>query len=116
MPLSDHERRLLEEMEQALVAEDPKLVSTLSGLADQSGAHSRKRLGLSLALLLVGVIGLFVGLLTQLPIVGVLGFVVALLGTVSVIPKIGSPVGVKRGKGGGVNSKIQDRWNRRNLE
>ena len=31
MPLSDHEKRLLAEMEAALVADDPGLVSTLNG-------------------------------------------------------------------------------------
>ena len=31
MPLSDHEKRLLAEMEEALAADDPRLISAFSG-------------------------------------------------------------------------------------
>ena len=44
MPLSEHEQRLLEQMERALYAEDPKLASTLRG-ADLR-AHHRRRVAL----------------------------------------------------------------------
>ena len=83
MPLSDHERRLLAEMEQALSAEDPKLASTFSaGPASQI----RKGAALGIVLILLGLAGLFAGLFTQMPLVGVIGFVIALAGTVTIIP------------------------------
>ena len=108
MPLSDHERRLLEEMEQALSAEDPKLVSTFQESPAGKGAV------LGIALILLGLAGLFAGLFTQLPIVGVFGFIVALAGTVTVIPKVAAPK-VRRPKRS-VSSKMEDRWNRRSYE
>ncbi|HEV2636910.1 MAG TPA: DUF3040 domain-containing protein [Actinocrinis sp.] len=42
MPLSEHEQRLLEQMERALHAEDPKLASTLQG--NRLRRHLRQRL------------------------------------------------------------------------
>ena len=60
MPLSEHEQRLLEQMERALYAEDPKLASTLRG-ADLGpttvGASSLGSLGflVGVACLLAGV-------------------------------------------------------------
>ncbi len=53
MPLSEHEQRLLEQMERALYAEDPKLASTLRG-ADLR-AHQRRRI-------IVGSLGFLAGL------------------------------------------------------
>ena len=46
MPLSEHERRLLAQMEEALAADDPRLVSAMSG----TSGVSRNRLGLDVAL------------------------------------------------------------------
>ncbi len=68
MPLSEHEQRLLEQMERALYAEDPKLASTLRG--SDLRHHQRRRIALGtlgvvagLALLLAGVtLGWGVGL------------------------------------------------------
>jgi hypothetical protein len=73
MPLSEHEQRLLDEIEQALYAEDPKFASSVRS------ARPRNRVRLMLALSAVGVLlGLavvLVGLTANLIIVGVLGFV-----------------------------------------
>jgi len=42
MPLSDHEKRLLDEMERALAADDPKLISAaLMLFSGASGVTSR---------------------------------------------------------------------------
>ncbi len=67
MPLSEHEQRLLEQMEQAMYAEDPKFASTMRGRT--SRARQRHKL-------LFGVIGVLVGLV--LVVVGVAGSYVAL--------------------------------------
>lgn len=59
MPLSDHEQQLLDQMEQALYAEDPRFATQMKGVA-RRGAHKRHILGglgvlVGLALVLVGV-------------------------------------------------------------
>ena len=52
MPLSEHEQRLLEQMERALHAEDPKLASTLQG--SRLRRHLRQRLAAAAVGVLVG--------------------------------------------------------------
>jgi hypothetical protein len=73
MPLSEHEQRLLDEIEQALYAEDPKFVSAVRS------ARSRSRTRRSVAVCVLGVLAglglVLVGLLTKLVVLSVLGFV-----------------------------------------
>lgn len=45
MPLSDHEQRLLSEMEQQLVADDPKFASAMQGARTRTRAGSRLAIG-----------------------------------------------------------------------
>jgi Protein of unknown function (DUF3040) len=77
VPLSEHEQRLLEQMERALYAEDPKLASTLRG-ADLR-AHHRRRIVLGLLGFLVGVAGLVAGVAIPLELVGLAGFLLMLV-------------------------------------
>jgi hypothetical protein len=75
VPLSEEELRLLEQMERALVEEDPKFASTLRGTTARTTARRRAILaGLVFA---VGIALLFVGVLTQW-YVGIAGFVLML--------------------------------------
>jgi len=53
VPLSEHEQRLLEQMERALYAEDPKFASALRG-SDLRGHYRRRAL--------LGAFGVVVGL------------------------------------------------------
>ena len=76
MPLSEEELRLLEQMERALVAEDPKLASTLRGTALRRNA--RRRAFVAAAVFLIGVGVLMAGAIMRLTIVGIIGFVVML--------------------------------------
>jgi heme A synthase len=73
MPLSEHEQRLLDEIEQALYAEDPKFASSVRS------ARPRNRARTMLALAIVGVLAglavVIIGLATTYVVVGVLGFV-----------------------------------------
>ena len=60
MPLSDHEQKMLEQMEQALAAEDPKFASQMQGSSLASLQRRRWLVGAvgviaGLALVLVGV-------------------------------------------------------------
>jgi len=76
VPLSEEELRLLEQMERALAAEDPKFVSVLQGHGLERTARLRV-----VAAGLVFVIGLgvlFTGALTQLISLMVLGFLIML--------------------------------------
>ena len=111
MPLSEHEERLLAQMEAALSQEDPKLVSALS-------QKSVKRSPLlSLALIALGFTTLLVGLAIQMVVVGVAGFIVALAGAYRLITT--ARPGMKVAKGSGkkgksrFNSMLEERWERR---
>lgn len=53
MPLSEHEQRMLEQLEQALAAEDPKFASSMEG--SRRGGPTRLRW-------IIGVVGVLVGL------------------------------------------------------
>ena len=85
MELSEEELRLLEQMERALVEEDPKLASTLRGTSFQRAARRRMILG---GVVLVAGIGLLIlAVLLDVDtivqtVVGVLGFVVMLGGAI----------------------------------
>ncbi len=76
MPLSEEELRLLEQMERALVAEDPKLASTLRGTKLRKQA--RRQMVLGVLAFAVGIAVLMGGVILQRPLVGVLGFVIML--------------------------------------
>lgn len=76
MPLSDHEQRLLEQMEQALQAEDPKFATTMRG-ADLR-RHYRRRAIAAAFVFVLGVVLLMTGAVTQVIPLGVAGFVVML--------------------------------------
>ena len=76
MPLSEEELRLLEQMERALVQEDPKLASTLRGTTLRQSARRRAILaGIGFA---IGVAVLIAGAYFTVTIVGIVGFVVML--------------------------------------
>ena len=73
MPLSDHEQRLLDEIEQALYAEDPKFAASVRS------ARTRWRTRRSVALCVVGVVAglalVLVGLVANIVALSVVGFV-----------------------------------------
>jgi hypothetical protein len=77
VPLSEHEQRLLEQMERALYAEDPKFATSMRNARTIAG--DRRRVILGVLALLAGMALLVTGVATQLVPVGVLGFV-AMLG------------------------------------
>lgn len=85
MPLSEEELRLLEQMERALVAEDPKLASTLRGTSRP--AADRTRALISGVAFVVGVVVLLLGAMMSSGegsrvtgmLVGVGGFVIMLV-------------------------------------
>lgn len=76
MPLSEHEQRLLEQMEQALTAEDPKFANALQG-ADLRRRYRRRAVVAGLVFI-VGIIVMMTGAVSGTTLVGVAGFVVML--------------------------------------
>jgi len=122
MPLSEHERRLLAQMEEALAVDDPRLVSAMSG----SSGVSRNRLGLGVALLLAGLATLFGGLIAQITIIGLGGFLIALTGSVLIYRAVTTPGALVPASSQGLEKaprarkklgdRLQDRWDQRNFE
>ena len=136
MPLSEHEQRLLEQMERALHAEDPRLASTLRNGSGRSIDGRRVFLGCLGAL--VGLTGLIGGVATSIVVLGVVGFLIMLGGVLLIgsavrspkVSEIGSDGGdrgdagngpnqssrvrtPKRTSGGSFMEKIEGRWRRR---
>ncbi|NGO71707.1 DUF3040 domain-containing protein [Streptomyces boncukensis] len=76
MPLSEHEQRMLEQMERALYAEDPKFATALEG--SELRRYTRKRVYQAIAGFLVGIALLMAGMVAQQIWVSVVGFLVML--------------------------------------
>lgn len=81
MPLSEHEQRLLEQMEKALYAEDPKFATSLRS---NSAVANRSRAALGVLGVLGGLGVILIGMALPMAIVGVVGFVLMLSGAVLV--------------------------------
>ncbi len=76
MPLSEEELRLLEQMERALVEEDPKFASTLRGTSLRSIA--RRRAIIAAVAFVIGVVVMMTGVIAQLIPVGIVGVLIML--------------------------------------
>ena len=76
MPLSEEELRLLEQMERALVAEDPKLASTLRGTRMRQRA--RRQVIVGAVGFVLGLGALMAGVVLPMVAVGIVGFLLML--------------------------------------
>jgi hypothetical protein len=131
VPLSEHEQRLLEQMERALYAEDPKFATALEGAGMRT--HTRRRTGWAIAGFVVGVVLLMTGVMTQIIVVSVVGFLLMLAGAVMAVTGWRRSPGNDRAAGGGTGAarggrsqrqprrarmmtRIEDRWRRRRDE
>ena len=131
MSLSDEEQRLLEQMEAALAAEDPKLVNAMRGTGVRRVHRRRAALAgvgffVGLALLIVGVGR------DNLIFLSVLGFVVMVGSAVTAIyswqhvgttpdpgrgrDKAKIPPGPRPADGQGFMDKMEERWRKRRDE
>lgn len=96
MPLSDHEQRILDEIEKNLLQEDPGFARK----GPVSGAERRRRARLGALSFLGGVVGLLVFFSTSLVVVGVIAFAAMVLGIVLVARSVTtapSPAGLLKG-------------------
>ncbi|WP_330303936.1 MULTISPECIES: DUF3040 domain-containing protein [unclassified Streptomyces] len=76
MPLSEHEQRMLEQMERALYAEDPKFATALEGSGLRT--YTRRRVYQAVAGFLVGIALLMAGMVAVQIWLSVVGFLVML--------------------------------------
>ncbi|QFQ96626.1 DUF3040 domain-containing protein [Streptomyces phaeolivaceus] len=129
MPLSEHEQRMLEQMERALYAEDPKFASALEGSGLRT--YTRRRVYQAVAGFLVGIALLMAGMVAQQIWVSVVGFLVMLGCAVLAVtgwrkaPKPGEqPTGAAGSAGErrqprqrrSMMDRIEQRWQRRRDE
>ncbi len=132
MPLSEHEQRMLDQIESALYAEDPKFASSVRGGTLRTPSTRRRLQGaglfaLGLAMLVAGV-AVRATMIGGFPVLSVLGFVVMFAGVVFAIsgpraagvrdPGAGpSPNRPRRGRGasggGSFTNRMEDRFRRR---
>lgn len=129
MPLSDNEQRLLEQMERALYAEDPKFASTMRGASRRSGSFSRLAVGITA--ITAGLVVLVLGVASGEVLIGLLGFILMLGGTAYALSsrRRSGPTGVVNGNGtvrrpnapkpqkkAGFMQRMEQRWDRRRDE
>jgi hypothetical protein len=74
MPLSEHEQRLLDQLEQQLHAEDPKFASSLG--SDPARTFSTRHIVIGALAAIAGILVLLLGVAWQAIPLGVLGFVI----------------------------------------
>lgn len=122
MPLSEHEQRLLEQMEKALYAEDPKFATSLRSTPGVRAARGRAALGVLGILAGMGL--LVAGVATTVIALGVVGFIVMLVGSVVVYSAFGArpaegaaadtpAAAPKPSASPGFMDRMEDRWRRR---
>jgi len=116
MPLSENEQRLLEQMERALAAEDPKFASALRGRPSLAG---KRFAPLALALLLAGIALIVAAVAIPLMPIGIVGFAAVLVGVLLLTaPKPATPgsVQAKTAKPSKVDfmKRFEQRWEDRN--
>ena len=128
MPLSENEQRLLEQMERALYAEDPKWASAMRGAVRRSS--NARRLLIGIGGVVLGLVLLLVGVGQQMVIVGIVGFVVMLVafaytvssrrrpGPSGVVNRSGSVRSVtpSRRRRSSFMQRLEERWERRRHE
>ncbi|MDT7728508.1 MAG: hypothetical protein QOI21_5084 [Actinomycetota bacterium] len=107
MPLSEHEQRLLDQIERELYAEDPKFASTVRGTRLRRPARRRRLQGIALfvvgvALLVLGVVVPF--RVAEIPLVSVLGFLIMFFGVMLAVTSIRQQAEAG-GKDGGSDSR-----------
>ncbi len=119
MPLSEHEQRLLDQIERALYADDPKFASAVR-TADLH-SHYRRRIIRGIAAFVVGLVMLPVGMVTAQYAVTIIGFLVMLAGVLYAATSWKRSTGqpeprahnARLGSAGNRRRKMMDRLNER---
>jgi hypothetical protein len=131
VPLSDHEQRMLDQIEKALYAEDPKFANSVR--ARDPRVHYRRRMIQAALGFLIGVGLLLAGVVTKYIWMGVAGFLVMLTCSMwaltswrhmnGTLPGRGQPAATVAGRrrrrasgrasGQGFMERLEERWRRR---
>jgi predicted lipid-binding transport protein (Tim44 family) len=128
MPLSEHEQRLLDQMERALYAEDPKFATSLRSANGVRASRGRAALGVLGVLVGLGLI--LAGVSSTMIALGVGGFALMLIGAVIAYsafrvpsasvdqePGAQAPAAQHQDpKSSGFMDRLEDRWRKRNEE
>jgi Flp pilus assembly protein TadB len=119
MPLSEHEQKLLEQLEKQLHEDDPKFANSMG--SDPGRSWSTRHVVIGVLCALAGVFLLLVGVTLQNIFVGVLGFIV--MGGGVYFATMRSSAGAKTGtkSSGGKSGKqrssfmssLEERWDER---
>jgi threonine/homoserine/homoserine lactone efflux protein len=129
MPLSEHEQRLLDQMERALASEDPKFASALRGSVrgsvrkqtDTPGASAiGAGAGLAVVTVVLGLAALIASVIMNIPAVGIVGFIAVVFGLFLIVTRSSekkitgaqSSAQDKRNNPGFLQG-LEDRWDRR---
>ena len=122
MPLSEHEQRLLEEMERNLYQNDADFVATVAG---RRGKPNYRLIVIGALLAVAGVGALVAGVIVQQPLVGVVGFGLMLGGVLMVLSPGRAPAesaaassgaSARRAPRSPWMSAMNERWERRQDE
>ncbi|MCW2669286.1 MAG: hypothetical protein JWO27_1183 [Frankiales bacterium] len=128
MPLSEHEQRLLDQIERALYAEDPKFATTVR--STDLRTHMRRRIIRMVVLFVIGFVMMLVGVIVRVIPVSVIGFGVALLAMLlganaykrmnggPALRTVDGPPRTSRKKqksksGGSAKDRLEERWRKR---
>jgi len=133
MPLSEHERRQLEQIEQALRADDPQFADAVR--AADPRAHYKRRVIAAALGFVIGVGLLLAGVVINVIVIAVAGFVVMLVCSLWAVTSYRRMTGITTGRvparaaredrraakgrragqqpGSGLMERLEERWRRR---
>ncbi|MFC7330260.1 DUF3040 domain-containing protein [Marinactinospora rubrisoli] len=125
MPLSEHEQRMLEQIERALYAEDPKFANTVRQTNPK--VHYKRWIIKASIGFVLGVCLLMGGVIAKAPAIGAIGFIVMLACTLWGLSGWRRVVGSSPDAGGGgtpqprqrrqqrpgMMNRFEERWRRR---
>ena len=123
MPLSEHEQRQLEQIEQALRADDPRFADAVRA-ADPRVHYKRRVIEAALGFF-IGVGLLLAGVVIKVILISVAGFVVMLACSLWAVTSYRRMTGITTGRipakgrragkqaGSGLMERLQERWRRR---
>ena len=132
MPLSEHEQRVLEQLEQAMEAEDPKFATAMRGRSAK--ARQRRRILFGAIGVVAGLVLVVLGVANGVVVLAVVGFVLMLAAGALALtpprrphPRPGGPLGAvgpdgrtqprrsrpKTPRSGTFLQRMEQRWDRR---
>ncbi|WP_026552904.1 DUF3040 domain-containing protein [Arthrobacter sp. H20] len=124
MALSEHEQRLLDQLEQQLHADDPKFASSMASSSPRT--MSTRRIVIGALMAVAGILILLLGVANQIILVGVAGFLVMGAGVYfgTTRAKGNDSASLPRGtaksapvnRNGGFLSTLEEKWDERKRE